>query len=277
MVARVRRVVSCEPFDLTISLALQRLGLRDPSVQQQPHRFVKAFCFAGQPTVAAVEQVEDGLAIEGPEALVDAWAGGLPPDDGHAAFDPGGGPLRALHRRGYGLRLLRMPWLFDVAVSGVLQQRVTFHEAARQWARLLARHGVACDGLRALPPARDLARIGRPALEAIGIDPRRADAIIALAREEAFRHFLSLDESVDRIRQRLASLRGIGPWTVGMTVGFGAGDADAVITGDLHLPRIAARVLRGRPSGSDADLLESLEPFRGHRFRVTRLLLLAGR
>ena len=58
-----------------------------------------------------------------------------------------------------------------------------------------------------------------------------------------------------------------------MVLGFGAGDPDAVLLGDLHAPHIVSWALAQEPRGSDERMLELLEPFRGQRFRVTRLLL----
>ena len=60
-------------------------------------------------------------------------------------------------------------------------------------------------------------------------------------------------------------------------MGFVLGDPDAVPTGDLHLPHEVAWALAGEESADDARMLELLEPFRGHRFRLLRLLLAAGR
>ncbi len=60
-------------------------------------------------------------------------------------------------------------------------------------------------------------------------------------------------------------------------MGFVLGDADAVPTGDLHLPDEVGWALAGERRADDARMLELLEPFRGHRFRLLRLLLAAGR
>ena len=54
------------------------------------------------------------------------------------------------------------------------------------------------------------------------------------------------------------------------------GDADAVSVGDLHIPRLIIHALTGRVSDSDAEMVAVLEPYRGHRFRVQRLLELSG-
>jgi 3-methyladenine DNA glycosylase/8-oxoguanine DNA glycosylase len=54
------------------------------------------------------------------------------------------------------------------------------------------------------------------------------------------------------------------------------GDADAVSVGDFHIPNTVAWALAGEPRGTDARMLELLEPYRGHRGRVCALLVLAG-
>jgi 3-methyladenine DNA glycosylase/8-oxoguanine DNA glycosylase len=59
-------------------------------------------------------------------------------------------------------------------------------------------------------------------------------------------------------------------------MGFVLGDADAVPVGDLHLPHEVGSALAGEPHADDTRMLELLEPFRGQRFRLLRLLLAAG-
>jgi hypothetical protein len=49
-----------------------------------------------------------------------------------------------------------------------------------------------------------------------------------------------------------------------------------VSVGDFHLPNIVAYGLAGEPRADDARMLELLEPFRGRRALVVRLLELGG-
>jgi 3-methyladenine DNA glycosylase/8-oxoguanine DNA glycosylase len=55
------------------------------------------------------------------------------------------------------------------------------------------------------------------------------------------------------------------------------GDDDAVAVGDYHFPNMVAFNLAGEARADDERMLELLEPFRGQRGRVIRLLGLAGR
>src|SRR6187397_1806700 len=69
---------------------------------------------------------------------------------------------------------------------------------------------------------------------------------------------------------------GIGPWTAAEVGVRALGDVDAVSVGDFHLPHLVAYALAGEPRATDAQILELLEPYRGRRALVVRLLELSG-
>ena len=64
---------------------------------------------------------------------------------------------------------------------------------------------------------------------------------------------------------------------MGSVLGPACADDDAVAIGDYHLPSIVSWNLAGEPRGTDDRMLALLEPFRGQRGRVVRLLVHAGR
>ncbi len=76
--------------------------------------------------------------------------------------------------------------------------------------------------------------------------------------------------------QRMMTFPGIGPWTAAFVMAAAVGDADAVPVGDYHLPNTVAWALAREPRADDRRMLELLEPYRGHRGRVIRLLKQAG-
>jgi 3-methyladenine DNA glycosylase/8-oxoguanine DNA glycosylase len=80
----------------------------------------------------------------------------------------------------------------------------------------------------------------------------------------------------DAARRRLESLPGVGPWTAAEVALRALGDVDAVSVGDYHLPNLVAFALAGEPRADDARMLELLEPYRGQRARVIRLLETSG-
>ena len=199
--------------------------------------------------------------------------------DRPADFRPPAGAVARLARRGRGLHLTRTPWVFDVLCQFVLQQRVSFRDAARAHRHLTRRLGEPAPGtgqlLLPLAP-RDWLRLSSEDFRRAGVDGQRAGRLRAAARQA---------RPIDRIFETdletaaatLLGIPGCGPWTAGMVRGFALGDPDAVPVGDLHLPSSVAHALVGQPRADDEGMLELLEPYRGHRFRLIRLLLATNR
>lgn len=278
-----------EPFDVRQSFMLQALGHYDPTARLDGARFEKRFVTPGsrgaEVNRVIVEAEGGGLSLtaEGPwaEAALSFFAGVLPPRDGYVEFAPASPLLRRLHRERPGLRLVPVPWPFDVAVGAVLQQRVEWGEAATEYRRLVETFGArdASGGLALCAPVA-LARRHPRELERLGIDHQRALALIALSREEVvnplLHRFLASGLSMDTLQERLVAIPGIGPWTAGMIRGFAFGDPDAVILGDVHIPHNVAKALANEPHGDDARMLELLAPLAGHRFRAVRLIVSAS-
>ena len=73
----------------------------------------------------------------------------------------------------------------------------------------------------------------------------------------------------------LTSLPGVGLWTSAETRIRAYGDADAVSVGDYHLAHQVGYALTGHRVDDDG-MVELLEPWRGHRQRVIRLIMLSG-
>jgi len=78
--------------------------------------------------------------------------------------------------------------------------------------------------------------------------------------------------AADAVR-RLRVLPGVGAWTAAEVALVALGDPDAVSVGDYHLPNHVAWALAGEARADDARMLELLEPYRGHRGRVIRLVV----
>ncbi len=255
---------------------MQRLGPYDPTADSGEDHFSKAFFYRGEP--AAVEFLRDGEFLHVQthggfaEPLLEETLQGLSQDDLYSSFATEDSGIWRLHRSLPGLRLLRVPWLYDMTCSAILQQRIRTVDAMRDWRRIAQRWGVAGPlGLRVFPAAEMLARVAQFELEALGMDAQRARTLLRFAQESRFvplkpgMHFAEL-------RKYLLRIPGIGPWTTESVMGYGAGDADAAIPGDLHLPHLVSYALAGETEGSDERMMELLEPFRGHRFRIIRLL-----
>jgi 3-methyladenine DNA glycosylase/8-oxoguanine DNA glycosylase len=84
------------------------------------------------------------------------------------------------------------------------------------------------------------------------------------------------EEGAESLQKLLSKMAGVGPWTMGYLRGSALADADAILPGDYNLPHTVAWVLAGEERGDEERMLELLEPYRGHRFRVIRLIWMKG-
>jgi 3-methyladenine DNA glycosylase/8-oxoguanine DNA glycosylase len=180
-----------------------------------------------------------------------------------------------LQRRHPGLRLPASRRVFHALVPTILEQKVTGTEAFRSYAALLRAHGEPAPGPGdlLLPPSPELlAGLPYHAYHRFGVERRRADVIRRAAARAAW---LEAATSPVEAGQRLRSLPGIGAWTTAEVLRSAWGDPDALSVGDYHVPSIVAWALAGEPRADDARMIELLEPYRGQRGRVQRLLEVA--
>jgi 3-methyladenine DNA glycosylase/8-oxoguanine DNA glycosylase len=259
---------------------MQRLGGYDPTAELSDDCFRKAFFYRGEPAAVEVCRTADGVEIcaygNHAEELLKETVQGFEQNDLYSDFATDDTGVFRLHQSFPGLRLLRVPWLYDATCSAILQQRIRTVDAMRDWRRITKRYGSPAPlGLWAFPPADVLARVPAFALEGMGIDAKRVRALLNFARESRLVRFKP-EMSFAAMRQYLLRVPGIGPWTAETVMGYGVGDVDAAIVGDLHLPRVVCYALAGEFNGTDERMIELLEPFRGHRFRIIRLLYAAG-
>jgi 3-methyladenine DNA glycosylase/8-oxoguanine DNA glycosylase len=180
-----------------------------------------------------------------------------------------------LARRLPGMRLPRTHRPFEALLPSILEQKVTNTEAWRGYRGLLRRVSEPAPGPVALllpASAEAVAALPYFALHPFGIERRRAD----LLRRAAFVAPRMERDERETAYARLRAIPGIGPWTVAEVGRVTYGDPDAVSVGDFHLPSLVAWCLARERRADDARMLELLEPYRGQRGRVQRLLELSG-
>jgi len=275
---RALRLTPAQPFRLAQSLRLHRFGAFDPTCIARDDILVKAFWTPAGPCTLALRQEGREIAAEAAGPGAD-WALARVP--GMFAFpDPQELPpgshswLKKRAAFNKGLRVTPVLWAGDVLVTTILQQRVTWREAARSYQKLVLKYGTRAPGpldLRVPLSGQQLADLPTVALRAEGVDMRRAGAI-----RNAAPYLARLDAAGSRaeLLAILQRLPGVGPWTIGNVMGYAGGDPDAVPVGDLHLPRHVGEAFEGTPA-DDRRMLELLEPYRGLRFRVL-LWIMAG-
>ncbi|WP_345040292.1 DNA-3-methyladenine glycosylase 2 family protein [Georgenia daeguensis] len=204
-----------------------------------------------------------------------------------AEDDPAGFPadrharVAELARRFPNLRLPRTGLVMESLVPAVIEQRVAGTEAFAGYRRLVHFFGERApgpgEGLRlwVAPNPEVLVRIPSWDWLRLGIDPARSRAVVGAARVASSLERAARVPTAEADR-RLRSLPGIGVWTSAEVRVRSHGDADAVSFGDYNVARDVGWALTGRDGVDDDGLAELLEPFRPHRYRVQRLVELAG-
>lgn len=186
--------------------------------------------------------------------------------------------VRELQRRLHGLRLPRTGQLLPALIPAITEQKVTAIEAHHAYAALVRRLGDPAPGpmpLRLPPTGANLAALPYFEFHPMGLERRRAELIRLVGRLEAkIEAYVALPPH--EAAARLQEIPDIGPWTAAEATRAAFGDPDAVSLGDAHLPDLVAWALAGEPRADDARMLELLEPYRGQRGRVVRLLEASG-
>lgn len=277
-------VLGTGKVDLDLTLAPLAMLRGDPTLRLTPGRLQRAT-----------------VTPEGPGAITATWQPGTPgatvatsgPGAGWLArqapamlgllddptgFAPAAGPLRELWRRHRGDRVGATGTLWHDLAWFVVQQRVTRVEASEQWCRLVETLGTTAPGTDGLvvPPAPEVvARLTYDRLHPLGIERQRAQNLVDAAR---CAHRLHRAPGLDRetALAALGQVRGVGPWTTSCLASVTYGCADTVITGDSGIPSMVSWLLAGERRADDGRMLELLEPYRPHRYRVVRLAFAGG-
>lgn len=281
----VRRWSPGRPVDIEGTLLPLRHGSGDPAARLVSGTFWWATRTPDGPATLAVSvlagEVEAQAWGPGADRMLAAVPELLGAADDWSALDVSSHRvLKALAHQRPGVRLTRTGRVLDSLVPACLEQRVTGGEAFRAWRELTKAYGEPAPGPAAVQlwlPAEPARLLAVPSWDwhRFGVDAQRYRSIRAACTVAArLEECLDLDPAA--ARRRLRSIPGVGEWTAAETTVRSMGDPDAVSVGDFHLANRVGWALRGVPRSDDATMLELLEPWRGQRARVVRLIELSG-
>jgi 3-methyladenine DNA glycosylase/8-oxoguanine DNA glycosylase len=272
-----RGIVLRGPIHLVQTLGPLRHGLGDRTIRLLRDEAWLAARTVGGPGTLHIRLLPDGAVAarawgDGAETLLASLPdllGEADAPDRLVAHHP---VVRALQRQHPGLRLPRTGSVLHALVPSVFEQKITGTEAFRAYAAYLRAFGEPAPGpgdLLLPPDPALLAGLPYHAFHPLGIERRRAEVVRRAASRAGW---LEASATAEEATRRLRALPGIGAWTAAEVVRVAFGDPDAVSVGDYHLPNVVAWALAGEPRADDARMLELLEPYRGQRGRVQRLL-----
>lgn len=281
------------PLDLLTVAGLHFRGRGDPTGRVSSRSVMRATRTPDGPATILADvqgtRVEAEAWGPGAERALDGLPAFLGLLDDPTGFDPSLHPVVA--RQARDRPNLRIGWtgsIFEALLPAILEQKVTGGEAVTAFRGLVAGHGEPAPGpmaathrLRLQPSPEVLAALPYYAFHPLGVEQRRADVVRRVAREAARLERLAdlPGARVDVGRAAAAVLQeipGVGVWTAAEVTLRALGDPDAVSVNDFHLKNLVSYALAREPRGTDERMLELLEPWRGHRARVVRLLELSG-
>ncbi len=282
-----RRVEIDGPLDLRATLWPLVRGTGDPTMRLGTGVAWRAIRTPAGPATLRLEQRGPNLVFAEAWGAGADWAlerapGLVGADDAPGALVPRHRAVAAAAHRLPGARIGRTGLVWDALLPAILEQKVTGGEARSAFWAIVRRFGEPAPGpqpsarpLMVAPPPSVLAGLPYHVLHPFGVERRRAEAIRRAAREAARLESL-VDGPFSAAEPRLRAIPGVGAWTAAEVAIRAWGDPDAVSVGDFHLPNLVAWALAGEPRADDARMLELLEPYRGQRGRVIRLLELSG-
>jgi 3-methyladenine DNA glycosylase/8-oxoguanine DNA glycosylase len=262
------------PLNLRLTLAPLCRGRGDPTMRLAPDGVWRATRTPDGPGTEHLVVRDRDVTVRawgpGAEWLVDAAPALVGEHDDDSSFEAHHPVVADASRRLPGLRLCRAQAVVEVLVPTVLEQKVIGKEARRSYAALVRAVSEPAPGPASLflpPDPKVVAGTPSWAFHRWGVERKRADTV---------RRACTVASRLEEDARRLTAVPGIGPWTAAEVSRLAHGDPDAVSVGDYHLPHLVTWALAGEPRGDDARMLELLEPYRGHRGRVQRLLEASG-
>jgi DNA-3-methyladenine glycosylase II len=156
--------------------------------------------------------------------------------------------LGQLIARHPGLRFPLTSSPFEAITWAIVAQQISVRAAVALRRKLIQAAGIVhSSGLYCYPDARHIARLTPEMLRAAGFTRTKADALLAITQQVLKRklHWDVWEEipPIERIRDQLLEIKGIGPWTVDYALLRGFGWLDGSLHNDVAVRRALQSLL----------------------------------
>ncbi len=192
--------------------------------------------------------------------------------------------FRPILRNLYGVRPLRPPTLFDMAIIAISEQQLSYNVAVKMRSRLVEVLGrkMLFEGkeYRACPTPEALAACTVSDLRGLSFSTRKAEYIIDLSRMVAAASFdiESLrNRSNEEIMEALTALRGFGRWSAEYFLGRGLGRPEVLAGGDLGVQTLVGKYLGPGHRVSEKECRKIMEEWGPYKRWAVFYLFLASR
>ena len=260
---------------------LQRRGGRDLTTRMHRGILTRYFHCDGKPVVMRAWQRRDGTVViradaveedtdrECLELAIERMRFALGVDDDYQDFYDEFRSDRLLGRavsRKPWVRPRKRPWPWEALAWAVTEQLIDVPRANAIQRRIVSRWGATLQWgrvkLRDVPSADQIAARSPAELAGMDLAPKRALAMVKVAREAASGRadLSSADDDA-----RLLKVANIGPWTVQCLGLFGRGDPDSLPAGDLAYVKLIGHLEGLGRRATVEEVEEYFEPYRPFR------------
>ena len=184
----------------------------------------------------------------------------------------------------YGVKPLRTPTLYEMAVIAITEQQISYPVAVRMRSRMIEALGqkMTFEGrnYRAFPTAQAIAACQVDDLRALSFSGRKAEYIIDFSRKiaEGTFHLEGLrDRPNEEVIAALTSLRGLGRWSAEYFLTRGLGRSDVFAADDLVVQKLIGHHLGPGHRVTAEQCRKILQPWESYKRWVVFYLFCAWR
>ncbi|MFA0960214.1 DNA-3-methyladenine glycosylase [Roseivirga sp. BDSF3-8] len=174
----------------------------------------------------------------------------------------------ALYKAYRGLRLIRIPDLFEALAWSIIGQQINLNFAYQLKSRLVSKYGFQADnGVYIFPDPGTIAELQPAELKKLQFSQRKAEYLIgianAMATGQLSREKLMKLKSVEAKCNTLISYRGIGPWSANYVLMRAIGCTNVIPHGDAGMINAYKKIFGLSQKPDNQEIITYLSHFPG--------------